>query len=170
MAGSHTPHNLACNYFPLAAVLPFLAKQNNRRLRFSASLRRAERCAGPSHRLSSCHRGRLAARETGEINMAILGTFTKKDGKFNGKIQTLALSVSVGILPNTETGGNQPAYRVFAGKFEVGAGWEKTSESSGRDYISVKLDDPIFPAPIYANLMEQEDGTFAMLWSRPQSR
>jgi uncharacterized protein (DUF736 family) len=34
----------------------------------------------------------------------------------------------------------------------------------------VKLDDPTFPAPIYANLMEQEDGTFAMLWSRPQSR
>jgi uncharacterized protein (DUF736 family) len=102
--------------------------------------------------------------------MAILGTFTKKDGKFNGKIQTLALSVNVGILPNTETGGNQPAYRVFCGKFEVGAGWEKTSESSGRDYISVKLDDPTFANPIYANLMEQEDGTFALLWSRPQAR
>jgi hypothetical protein len=39
MAGSQTPHKLACNYFPLAAMLPFLAKQNNRLLRSSASLR-----------------------------------------------------------------------------------------------------------------------------------
>ncbi len=50
--------------------------------------------------------------------MAIIGTFTLKDGKFNGKISTLALNVSVGILPNTNGGGNEPAYRVFLGKFD----------------------------------------------------
>jgi uncharacterized protein (DUF736 family) len=34
----------------------------------------------------------------------------------------------------------------------------------------VKLDDPTFPAPIYANLIAQENGTYALLWSRPQAR
>lgn len=102
--------------------------------------------------------------------MAIIGNFTFKDGKYNGKIQTLALNVSVGILPNTAGGADAPAYRVFAGKsVELGAAWQKTSES-GRDYLSVKLDDPSFTAPIYANLIEAEDGTFNLLWSRSQPR
>ncbi len=50
---------------------------------------------------------------------------------------------------------------------EVGAAWEKVSESSGRTYHAVKLDDPSHSAPIYANLIENEDGTFALIWSRP---
>ncbi len=54
-------------------------------------------------------------------------------------------------------------------KAELGAAWGKTSEG-GRDYLSVKLDDPSFTAPIYANLIEAEDGTFNLLWSRSQPR
>jgi len=54
-------------------------------------------------------------------------------------------------------------------KSELGAVWKKTSEG-GRDYLSVKLDDPSFTAPIYANLIEAEDGTFNLLWSRSQPR
>lgn len=101
--------------------------------------------------------------------MAIIGNFTFKDGKYNGKIQTLALNVSVGILPNTGGGGDAPAYRVFAGKSALGAAWQKTADS-GRDYLSVKLDDPSFPVAVYANLIEAEDGTFNLLWSRSQPR
>ena len=101
--------------------------------------------------------------------MAIIGTFTAKDGKYTGKIQTLGLSVSVIFLPNTSTGPDAPAYRAFSGKLELGPGWEKTSESSGRQYLSVRLDDPSFPAPIFASLVAQEDDTFALLWSRPRS-
>ena len=42
----------------------------------------------------------------------------------------------------------------------------KTS-GEGRDYLSVKLDDPSFPAPIYATLaeLEGEDG-LQLIWSR----
>jgi hypothetical protein len=48
----------------------------------------------------------------------------------------------------------------------VGAAWSKRS-SEGRDYLSVKLDDPSFNAPIYANLFNDEDGeTFTLIWSR----
>ena len=48
---------------------------------------------------------------------------------------------------------------------EFGAAWKKTS-GEGRDYLSVKLDDPSFPAPIYATLVEGEDDTHTMIWSR----
>jgi hypothetical protein len=51
-------------------------------------------------------------------------------------------------------------------KTEIGAAWSKRS-SEGRDYLSVKLDDPSFTAPIYANLFDDEGGeTFTLIWSR----
>ncbi|WP_247969596.1 DUF736 family protein [Bradyrhizobium sp. 195] len=41
------------------------------------------------------------------------------------------------------------------------------SESAGRDYLSLKLDDPSFTAPIFANLFDDEDGEgFSLIWSR----
>jgi uncharacterized protein (DUF736 family) len=40
---------------------------------------------------------------------------------------------------------------------EIGVAWSKRS-SEGRDCLSVKLDDPSFNAPIYANLFDDEDG------------
>ncbi|WP_414638234.1 DUF736 family protein [Azospirillum sp.] len=40
----------------------------------------------------------------------------------------------------------------------MGAGWRNTARETGRDYHSVKLDDPSFPAPISASLVDA-DGT-----------
>jgi len=49
---------------------------------------------------------------------------------------------------------------------EFGAAWKKTS-NEGRDYLSVKLDDPSFPAPIYATLIEVEgEEGLSLIWSR----
>jgi len=59
-----------------------------------------------------------------------------------------------------------PDYRVAAGSVEFGAGWQKTSREQ-RDYLSVKRDDPSFPAPIYATLVETDTtGDYALIWSR----
>ena len=51
------------------------------------------------------------------------------------------------------------------GRAEIGAAWSKRSEE-GRDYLSLKLDDPSFNAPIYANLFDDEGGEgYTLLWS-----
>ena len=53
---------------------------------------------------------------------------------------------------------------------EVGAVWPKRS-GEGSDYLSVKLDDPSFMNPIYANLIEDESSkTHTLIWSRPNGR
>jgi uncharacterized protein (DUF736 family) len=55
---------------------------------------------------------------------------------------------------------------VFVGRAEIGAAWSKCS-TEGRDYLSVKLDDPSFTQPIYANLFDAEDGAgYSLIWSR----
>ena len=56
------------------------------------------------------------------------------------------------------------------GRAEIGAAWSKRS-NEGRDYLGLKLDDPSFNAPIYANLFDDEgEDTFSLIWSRPNGR
>ncbi|MFZ3173823.1 MAG: DUF736 domain-containing protein, partial [Thiobacillus sp.] len=52
-----------------------------------------------------------------------------------------------------------------ASGLEVGAAWKKVSQAE-RPYVSCSLDDPSFPATIYARLIEGEDGTHNLIWSR----
>ena len=98
--------------------------------------------------------------------MATIGTFTKSENGYTGAVKTLALNVKARIAPAEKTNDKAPDFRVFAGQTEFGAAWKKRS-SEGREYLSVKLDDPSFPAPIYASLVEVEgeDG-LSLIWSR----
>ncbi|MGC2779893.1 MAG: DUF736 domain-containing protein [Bradyrhizobium sp.] len=52
-------------------------------------------------------------------------------------------------------------------KAEFGAAWKKTARDGDREYLSVKLDDPSFLAPIYASLVKVDgDDDFTLIWSR----
>lgn len=99
--------------------------------------------------------------------MATIGTFTQAgNGNFTGTIKTLTLNAKATLRPIDIEGDKAPNYRLAVGTVECGAGWKKTSRE-GRDYISVKIDDPTFPAPIYATLSETDTaGEYALIWSR----
>ena len=98
--------------------------------------------------------------------MATIGTFTKSgDGSYAGSIKTLSLNVKQAQLRPSETDNDKaPDFRIFSGQTEFGAAWKKTSREN-RDYLSVKLDDPSFPAPIYASLVDADEG-YSLIWSR----
>ncbi|MER8444757.1 DUF736 family protein [Mesorhizobium sp. M1066] len=74
----------------------------------------------------------------------------------------------VRIVPDTRASGeNAPSDRVVVGKAEIGAAWS----NEGRDYLGLKLEDPNFNAPIYANLFADEEGEgHSLIWSRPNRR
>ncbi|MES2894990.1 MAG: DUF736 domain-containing protein [Pseudomonadota bacterium] len=98
--------------------------------------------------------------------MAKIGAFHKQaDGSYAGAIQTLTLNVKSAVFRPSEKSTDQaPDFRIFYAAVEFGAAWNKKSRDE-RDYLSVKLDDPSFPAPIYASLVEAEDG-YSLIWSR----
>lgn len=97
--------------------------------------------------------------------MAAIGTFTAHGDGYAGSITTLTLDVKAATFrPNDKADDKAPDYRIFAGQTEFGAAWRKTSREN-RGYLSVKLDDPSFPAPIYASLVEVEGG-HSLIWSR----
>ncbi len=100
--------------------------------------------------------------------MANIGSFKKAGNEFQGEIVTLSVqSKGVRIVPESNRSNeNAPSHRVFVGRAEIGAAWSKRSEE-GRDYLSLKLDDPSFTAPIYANLFDDQDGEgYTLIWSR----
>ena len=100
--------------------------------------------------------------------MASIGSFKKVGNEFQGQIVTLSVQAkAVRIAPETNRANdNAPSHRVFVGMAEIGAAWSKRS-NEGRDYLSLKLDDPSFTAPIFANLFDDEDGEgYTLIWSR----
>jgi uncharacterized protein (DUF736 family) len=105
--------------------------------------------------------------------MATIGTFKKTgNNEFTGEIVTLSLQTkNVRVVPEANrSGDNAPSHRVFVGRVEIGAAWAKRS-NEGRDYLGLKLDDPSFTAPIYANLFDDEEGEgYSLIWSRPNGR
>lgn len=102
--------------------------------------------------------------------MATIGTFTKQaDGSYAGAIKTLTLNVKAAAFrPNEAKADDKaPDFRIFAGSTEFGAAWKKTSREN-RDYLSCKLDDPSFPMPIYASLVDADEG-YSLIWSRSRT-
>jgi uncharacterized protein (DUF736 family) len=102
--------------------------------------------------------------------MAQIGTFTlTKDGGWAGTVHTLTMEAKVRLVPNDNRDNDQaPAFRVFAGRSEIGAAWpQRSSGETPKDYLSVRLDDPSWPEPITAALFSADDSKEARLvWTR----
>lgn len=95
--------------------------------------------------------------------MATIGTFTKIGEDYKGSILTLSVQAKNVRIVSEDTNGNDkaPSQRLLAGDISFGAAWKKTSRE-GRDYLSVKLDDPSFAA-VTASARDDED---PVRWSR----
>lgn len=105
--------------------------------------------------------------------MATIGTFKKTgNNEFAGDIVTLSVQAKgVRIVPETSRSGDSaPSHRIYVGRADIGAAWAKRS-NEGREYLGLKLDDPSFTTPIFANLFDDEDGEgYSLIWSRANRR
>jgi len=104
--------------------------------------------------------------------MPAIGYVTKQsNGGFKGQIRTLSIRADIDIIANgTKAGDTHPDYRVMASGVEIGAGWVRVGETSGRSYVSLSLAAPEFgPRKLYANLGRaagQDDAdVFALIWN-----
>jgi uncharacterized protein (DUF736 family) len=160
--------NGSAGFFPLprSGGIPREAKKPSATvLRCAAGLTAAGRSLpGPRTAIEAAM---VAARQQTETTMATIGTFTAADNGYTGSVKTLTLNVKAKFVANEKDNDKAPDYRIFAGATEFGAAWKKTARETEREYLSVKLDDPSFPAPIYASLVKGEgDDGFTLIWSR----
>lgn len=100
--------------------------------------------------------------------MAIIGTFKTTDTGFTGTLTTLSHKVLVDIRRVEKDSDKAPDFRIYRqdDNYEFGAAWQKVSRED-RPYASVKFDDPGFPTPIYASLVESDTPEkYTLIWSR----
>lgn len=103
--------------------------------------------------------------------MPAIGYVTRStNGSFEGQLKTISIKADIKIVPNSlKVNDVQPDYRVLVGDVEIGAAWNRRSETSGRDYISLSLAAPEFgPRRLYANLGRaagNDDDRFAIIWN-----
>lgn len=90
---------------------------------------------------------------------------------FSGQLRTLSIRAAIEVRPNRSKSGDvQPDFRVYSDEVEIGAGWIRVGEVSGKAYVSLSLAAPEFgPRRIYANLGraagQDNDRTYAILWN-----
>jgi len=104
--------------------------------------------------------------------MPAIGLVTKHaNGGFKGQIKTLSIRADIDIVPNnSKSTDTQPDFRVLTQGVEIGAGWVRKGEVSGKDYVSLSLAAPEFgPRKLYANLGraagQDDEDVFAVIWN-----
>jgi uncharacterized protein (DUF736 family) len=74
-------------------------------------------------------------------------------------------------VPNTaKSADSQPDFRVVTQGVEIGAGWLRTGEVSGKEYVSLSLAAPEFGSrKLYVNLGraagQDDTDVFALIWN-----
>ena len=77
-----------------------------------------------------------------------------ENGTLKGQLKTLSIRAEITITPNARKANDvQPDYRVYSGDVEIGAGWNRRSEASGNDYVSLSLAAPEFGAIVISARM-----------------
>ena len=95
----------------------------------------------------------------------VVGRFRRsKQGGWEGEIDTLTVNKRrIRLVPNdNRMSDDAPAFRVMLGWNAIGDAWEKKSRSDPpRDYVHVKIDDPV--CPMIAALLPDKEGLTAKL-------
>lgn len=103
--------------------------------------------------------------------MPAIGYVTRQaNGGYKGQLKTLTIRADIDIVPNaSKSADNHPDFRVVSNGADVGAGWLRHSETSGKEYVSLSLAAPEFGSrKLYANLGRapgEDDDAFAVIWN-----
>lgn len=102
-------------------------------------------------------------------------TYDSSNNTYSGILSMLVNQTHITFQPVSGSRSDKaPAYRIYNdGHAEIGAAWIRQNDQ-GKDYVTLKLDSPSLPAPIYANLgraaNQDDDDVYAIIWNRPKDK
>ena len=104
--------------------------------------------------------------------MATIGSVTKRpNGHYEGELKTLSVRADIQIVPMADKiVPSQPDYRVLSQGIEIGAGWIRTGQISGKEYLALSIAAPeLGTKTLYANLGraagQTDPDVFALIWN-----
>jgi uncharacterized protein (DUF736 family) len=100
--------------------------------------------------------------------MAEIGVFHKTESGYSGRIRTLLVDAELVLVPTKVSDGKAPDFRIHIGDGN-GAAWKETGQTAG-DYLSCRLEDPLFGRRFRASLFLADNGSWSLRWIRPKAR
>ena len=104
--------------------------------------------------------------------MTTIGSVTwRPDGRYEGEMKTLSDRADIALVPVGEKASPaQPDYRVNSQGIEIGAGWIRTGQISGKEYVALSIAAPeLGQKTLYANLGwaagQTDSDVFALIWN-----
>ena len=100
--------------------------------------------------------------------MARIGEFTATDNGYKGQVRTMEMRFDVQLVRIPDAKADGPHYQALSSNgADIGAAWDRKSQSGGEPYLRVNLDDPSMPRKIQANLVNEAEGKMGLMWQRP---
>ena len=103
-----------------------------------------------------------------------IGHLTLKGKHYEGAIVTLALTATFTLEPNEKRGEKAPHFRAFSGDREIGYAYRESfvSDSDSRtvEFLSIKIDDPVFPQPLHVKAFLSDREQLPLTWNRAKKK
>jgi uncharacterized protein (DUF736 family) len=91
----------------------------------------------PSCQTFSPAASRLLADASLQKSSPLGSSVTKQaDGRYTGHLRTVSIKAEIDIVPNVQKNSEAlPDFRVLTEGIEIGAGWMRKGETSGKEYV-----------------------------------
>ncbi|RDE04264.1 DUF736 domain-containing protein [Sphingomonas aracearum] len=106
-----------------------------------------------------------------------IGSIKQNDaGIFIGRVSTLTVVMTIALREVRSANPKAPKYEVHAlnqasrSWVQVGALFELTASATGEAFLNGRIDDPSLAQPLYISAFRQQDGSYNLVWQRPQRR
>jgi uncharacterized protein (DUF736 family) len=97
----------------------------------------------------------------------IIGTFTKTEHGFTGKLETIAhKGITLTIQPNDDKDkDSHPDYIVLHGQTEIGVAWDRNDDRGY--YVSIAFEEPSLAPGYYTLVKTGAEKGYQMLYRKP---
>lgn len=96
----------------------------------------------------------------------------KQTDELEGEIRTLKFQHKFVLVPvKQKLGDKAPDYEIFtegaeSARVQIGLAWKSISKKTGKEYISIRLDDPSFAREFQCAAFISSDGCWDISWKR----
>lgn len=103
----------------------------------------------------------------------MIGRLEQDGDNLRGVMSVVGLQPTPLLLETCTSKKGEEYYKVYAdpegANCDIGAAFKKKKDNN--EYLSITLDSPVFPTPIYGAIFpDMEGGGFKMVWDRPKNK
>jgi uncharacterized protein (DUF736 family) len=99
----------------------------------------------------------------------IIGSFTRSENVFTGKLETLGVKANLTLQPNDDKEkDSHPDYIVLHGQTEIGVAWDRSDDRGS--YVSIAFEEPSLAPGYYTLVKSSAERSYQLLYRKPMPK